>query len=170
MSVALYLSIWLALMALLAGEIGRRRNLRTPETARRAILCSIVGVFLAGAHTLLALGVVYDWDHERAVTATAERTATVYGVVWPGGLYVNYVFLAWWLFDTIWWWRAPASFVSRPWPIEWLWRITVFTMVLNGAVIFASPAGRFVGVPLVAALLLVWSSVWKSAPGRPKAP
>ena len=167
MSVALYVSIWLALVALLAGEIGRRRNRQTLVTARWAILCSLGGVLLAGVHTLLALGVAYGWDHERAVTVTAERAATVYGVAWPGSLYVNYVFLAWWLLDTIWWWRAPASFVWRPWPIEWLWRITVFTMVVNGAVIFASPAGRMIGVPLVAALLLVWAGTIKRPTGRP---
>jgi hypothetical protein len=166
MTAALYLSIWLALVSLLAAEVGRRRNRQTLVTARWAILCSMSGVLLAGVHTLLALGVAYDWDHGRAVTVTAERAATVYGVAWSGSLYVNYVFLAWWLLDTIWWWRAPASFVGRPWPIEWLWRITVLTMVVNGAVIFASPAGRFVGVPLVVALLLVWAKAVKRPSGQ----
>ena len=170
MTSALYLSIWLALIALLGAEVGRVRDRRTVATTHWAIVCSIVGVVLAGLHTLLALGGVYGWDHARAVAVTAERAASLYGVVWPGSLYVNYVFLAWWLLDTIWWWRAPASFVRRPRPIEWAWRITVFTMVINGAVIFSSPAGRFVGVPLVASFLLVWSSTVRRPSNRPSIP
>ncbi len=156
MMVALYVTIWLALVALLLGELGRRRNRQTGVTTRRAIVASAIGVVLGTAHTLLALGVVYDWDHARAVTVTAERAATLYGVAWPGSLYVNYVFLAWWLADTGWWWLSPRTFLRRPSIIEWAWRLTAFTMVINGAVIFASPAGRVAGVPLVVALLFVW--------------
>jgi len=163
MMVALYVSIWLALVALLLGELGRRRNLQTLVTTRWAIVASAIGVALATTHTLLALGVAYDWDHARAVAVTAERAAEVYGVAWAGSLYVNYVFLVWWLADTIWWWRAPVSFVTRPRPIEWLWRVTAFTMVFNGTVIFASTAGRIAGVPLVVALLFVW---WSSVRGK----
>lgn len=158
MTVALYVTIWLALVALLLGELGRRRNRQTLVTTRWAIAASGIGVALGTAHTLLALGVAYSWDHARAVTVTAERAAEVYGVAWPGSLYVNYVFLAWWLADTIWWWRSPLTFLHRAWPIDWVWRLTVFTMVVNGAVIFASPAGRIAGIPLVAVLLFVWAS------------
>lgn len=158
MMVALYVSIWLALVALLLGELGRRRNRQTGVTRRWAIAASAIGVALGTAHTLLALGVVYDWDHARAVIVTAERAATLYGVAWPGSLYVNYVFLAWWLADTGWWWLSPRTFLRRPAFIEWAWRLTAFTMVINGAVIFASLAGRIAGVPLVVALLVVWLS------------
>jgi hypothetical protein len=156
MTVALYLSIWLALVALLISELGRRRG-RPLVSARVAILGSFSGVLLTGIHTLLALAAAYGWDHARAVAVTAERAAAVYGVAWPGSLYVNYVFLAWWLIDTIWWWRAPASFLGRPRAIEWLWRMTAFTMVVNGAIIFASTAGRIAGVPLAVALMLAWA-------------
>lgn len=156
MTVALYVTIWLALIALLLGELGRRRNTQTGVTTQWAIVASGVGVVLGTAHTVLALAVAYDWDHARAVMATAERAAAVYGVAWPGSLYVNYVFLVWWLADTGWWWRSPRTFLRRSRAIEWAWRLTAFTMVVNGAVIFASPAGRVAGVPLVAALLVVW--------------
>ena len=156
MTVALYASIWLALVALLLGELGRRRNRQTGVTTRWAIVASAIGVVFTAAHILLALGVVYDWDHARAATVTAERAAIVYGVAWPLSLYVNYVFLTWWLADTIWWWRATPSFLTRSPLLECAWRLTAFTMVVNGAIIFASPAGRVAGVPLTAALLFVW--------------
>jgi hypothetical protein len=163
MMIALYSTIWLALVALLLGELGRRRNRQTGVTTRWAIVASAIGVGLGVIHTLIALGVVYDWDHARAATVTAERAAAIYGVAWPLSLYVNYVFLAWWLADTIWWWRATSSFLTRPTAFDWAWRVTAFTMVLNGAVIFASPAGRLAGIPLTAALLFVW---WHSPSNR----
>lgn len=161
MTIALYASIWLALVCLLLGELGRRRHRQTLVHTRWATVVSAAGVALGVAHTLLALAVAYDWNHARAVQVTAERAATVYGVAWPGSLYVNYLFLAWWAVDVAWWWRAPLSFIGRPSALEWAWRLTAFTMVLNGAVIFASPAGRIAGVPLVAALLFVW---WHGVP------
>jgi len=154
--IALYATIWIALVALLLGELGRRRNRQTGVTTRWAIVASVIGVVFTATHVLLALGVVYNWDHARAATVTAERAAVVYGFAWPLSLYVNYVFLAWWLADTIWWWRATSSFLTRSPVIEWAWRITAFTMVVNGAVIFASTAGRIAGVPLTSALLFVW--------------
>ncbi len=163
MKIAIYGTIWIALGALLLGELGRRRNRQTGVTTRWAIVCSAIGVFLTATHILIALGVAYDWDHTRAATVTAERAAVVYGVAWPLSLYVNYVFLTWWLADTIWWWRATPSFLTRAPLIEWAWRLIAFTMVINGAVIFASTAGRVAGVPLAAALVFVW---WHSPSNR----
>jgi hypothetical protein len=161
--VALYVTIWFALVALLFGELGRRRNRQTGVTTRWAVVSSAIGVVFTAAHILVALGVVYGWDHARAAAVTAQRAAGVYGVAWPLSLYVNYVFLAWWIVDTWWWWRSPQSFLSRSPVIEWAWRLLAFTMVINGAVIFASTAGRMAGVPLTAALLVVW---WHSPSNR----
>jgi hypothetical protein len=163
MMVALYATIWVALVALLLGELGRRRNRQTGVTTRWAIVASAIGVVFTAAHILIALAVVYDWDHARAATVTAQRAATVYGVAWPLSLYVNYVFLAWWLLDTLWWWRATPSFLTRSPLMEWAWRLTAFTMVVNGAVIFASTGGRIAGIPLTAALVFVW---WHSPSNR----
>jgi hypothetical protein len=155
-TVALYTTIWLSLIGLLLGELGRRQQRRTLAPIRWAQACSAAAIALGVAHSLFALGVVYGWNHDRAVELTAARAAQVYGVGWAGSLYVNYVFLAWWTADTLWWWQSPGTFGRRSSTIEWLWRLTAFTMVVNGAVIFASPAGRLAGVPLVAGLLWAW--------------
>jgi hypothetical protein len=158
--IALYATIWLSLAGLLVGELGRRRHRRTGVASRWAQASSAAGVALGIVHALLALGGVYGWNHARAVELTAQRAATVYGIGWPGSLYVNYIFLAWWAVDTAWWWRSPGTFLRRPAALDWFWRVMAFTMVLNGAVIFGSTAGRVAGVPLTAGLLLAW---W---PGR----
>lgn len=157
MTVVLYVSIWLALVALLLGELGRHRGRQAMVTPDWAIGCSAIGAALGILHSLLALGIVYDWDHDRAVSVTAQRAAEIYGVAWSGSLYMNYVLLGWWLADTIWWRLSPLTFLRRPALIEWAWRFTVFTMVINGGVIFASRAGRVLGVVLAAALVFVWT-------------
>ena len=65
---------------------------------------------------------------------------------WRGGIYVNYVFLLVWLADVCWWWIAPATHRSRPLGIEGA-RFFAFTfMFVNGAIVFASGAGRVVGL------------------------
>ena len=153
---AVYATIWLSLAGLLLGELGRRRHRQTLIAPRWAQLCSAAAVALGVVHAILALGVVYDWNHARAVELTAQRAATVYGIGWPGSLYVNYVFLGWWAMDTAWWWRSPDTFLQRPAALDWFWRLMTFTMVVNGAIVFGSTAGRIAGVPLAIGLLLAW--------------
>lgn len=142
MTVALVATIWIALVALLLGELGRRRNRQTRVTTRWAIVCSSIGVVFTAVHILIALG---------------------YGVARPFSLYVNYGFLAWWLMDTMWWWRATPSFLVRSPIIDWGWRLTAFIMVVNGAIIFASPIARIAGVLMAIALVFVW---WHSPSQR----
>lgn len=156
MTIALYASIWLSTLCLVAGEAGKRLARVRRRRARWAIAAWGAGVGLAIVHTLLALHLVYDWDHARAVTVTAERAAAVYGTAWQGSLFVNYAFITWWLAETAWWWRAPQSYLHRARVTEWAWRVTTCVVVINGTVIFASPAGRMAGVPLAAALVAVW--------------
>ena len=138
------------------GELGRRQHRQTLIAPQWAQACSAAGVVLGVLHALLALSVVYGWNHASAVAHTAERAATVYGIGWPGSLYVNYVFLAWWAADTAWWWQSPDTFLRRPAAVDWFWRLMVFTMVVNGAIIFGSTAGRIAGVPLAIGLLVAW--------------
>ena len=153
---AVYAAIWLSLAGLLLGEIGRRRHRHTLIAPRWAQASSTAGVVLGVVHSVLALGVVYGWNHASAVELTAQRAATVYGIGWEGSLYVNYVFLAWWAVDTAWWWQSPDTFLRRPVALDWLWRLMTFTMVVNGAIVFGSTAGRIAGVPLAIGLLVVW--------------
>jgi hypothetical protein len=155
--IAVYVTIWLSLLGLLLGEVGRRRHRHTLVPARWAQASSAAGVALGVVHSVLALGVVYGWNHRLAVDLAAQRAASIYGVAWPGSLYVNYVFLVWWAAETAWWWRSPDTFLTRPASLNWLWRLMVFTMVVNGAVIFATPAGRTAGLALLAGLLWAWS-------------
>ena len=166
--IALYATIWSSLIGLLVNEFGRQRQRRTLVSLNWALACSAFGAASGIIHSLVAFGSVYDWDHARAVAVTAERAAALYGLYWAGGLYINYVFLGWWAIDTAWWWLAPGTFLRRPAAVEWLWRVLVFTMVLNGAVIFASPAGRIAGVPLTVGLLWIWFAGYGAMRTKPR--
>jgi hypothetical protein len=136
----------LATIAWAVGEVTMRRSARYDRVAR-AIWT--IGIALAFIHVVLAFQFVYEWNHEAAMAATVRQAADRFGVGWQGGIYVNYVFLALWLADVCWWWAAPASHASRP-----LWlersRLVFFTfMFVNGAIVFASGIGRFVGIAAV---------------------
>jgi hypothetical protein len=141
----------LATVAWALGEIFMRRSIAFDRIGRRAWT---IGVTLAAVHVTLAFEFVYAWDHAAAVSATARQAAEHSGWEWRGALYVNYLFLALWFADVLWWWAAPASHASRSPRFEAA-RLAVFAfMFFNGAVLFASAAGRIVGIPAVAAALI----------------
>jgi len=150
---ALYATIWFALAAFVAGEWGKRRRI-VPWWAWPM---SLAGAWSCVAHIIIALGSYHHWNHEAAVQATARQTAAVYGVAWGGGVYVNYVFVAAWL-EELWQWRTrPAQYFARSRAVRWGLRAFFFIIIVNAAVVFASPHTRVAGVMLTAILLAIWS-------------
>ena len=134
-----------------AGEALRNRS---PRADRWARAIWTVGITFALLHVALAFHLIYAWDHDAAVEATARQTADLTGWSWRGGLYVNYAFLAAWLLDVCWWWTRPQSYRSRSTRFEWA-RLAIFIfMFFNGAVLFASGAGRLVGSVSVTVVLV----------------
>ena len=126
---------------------------RSPRLDRVARACWSMGLALAVTHVLLAFHFVYAWNHEAAIAATARQTAEVVGWAWRDGIFVNYVFLAFWLVEAVWWWISPQSHASRSNRFE-IARFALFVfMFINGAVVFASGVGRTVGVVSVAVAL-----------------
>ena len=164
MTVSLYATIWIALVLFATGETGRGRT-----RAAWAWRASCAGLLLAACHVLLAFHVQHDWSHAGAVEATRRQTATVYGLAWGGGLYVNYAFLGVWAFD-LWRWRprAPTG-AHRAVPALWARRAFYFVIIVNAAVVFAAGWRRGLGVAIVIWLFVVWWRDWSRAarPGRP---
>jgi hypothetical protein len=146
---ALYATVWIALALFAAGEAGRRRA-RLDAGWPRPVAAA--GALLMIAHVLVALALRYEWDHERAVRETARQAAAVYGFEWRGNIYVSYAFVALWVAE-VWRWRSPAP---RPSTATWIVRAFFLTIIFNGAVVFASPAGRVAGLAIVAALVWAW--------------
>lgn len=141
------------ILATIAWAIGEVLMRRSPSLDRLARAIWTVGIALALTHVVLAFEFVYTWDHEAAVAATARQASELVGWGWRGGIFVNYVFLALWLGDVCWWWAARTSHSSRSMGFETA-RLAWFTfMFVNGAIVFASGAGRLVGIASVTVVL-----------------
>jgi hypothetical protein len=156
-TVALYATIWLALAAFVAGEAG---NYRRP-VAGWAWPISCAGAILCVVHIVIAFGHHHHWSHSAAVEETARQTASVYGVAWGGGVYVNYVFVAAWIVD-LWWWRTrPSDYFARRPVVAWALRAFFLIIIFNATVVFASPRMRMAGALLSLALVLIWAAPYR---------
>ena len=125
-----------------------------PRAGPTARLFWTAGIALALVHTALAFHLVHGWSHRAAAIATARQTAEMTGWAWQGGIFVNYAFLAYWFADAWWWWTAPSARAARRQGAETL-RLAIFVfMFVNGAVVFASPPGRVVGIASIGAVAI----------------
>ena len=153
---ALYVTIWIALLLFAAGESRRAltpHGVSPPAWAWWAFTCGLV---LALVHTIAAFDVVHHWVHEDAVRSTALQTEAVFGVAAGWGVYVNYVFFAVWLADACWWRAAPRQ--VRPRAITWSLRAFYAIVIFNAAIVFAAGARRILGVLIMSWLARVWSA------------
>jgi hypothetical protein len=151
---ALYLAIWIALVLFVAGEAGRARSPALGPPPAWAWWAFASGLALAILHTILAFHIVHDWSHADAVRNTSSQTEAVFGVGVGWGVYVNYVFFAVWFADA-WWWRASRG-AGRPASVTWTLRAFYLVIIVNAAVVFASPARRVLGLAVVTALIGAW--------------
>lgn len=60
---------------------------------------------LCVVHVLFAFHFEHHWSHLEALKHTADVTASVTGLHWGIGLYVNYIFLAVWGWDAVQRWQ-----------------------------------------------------------------
>jgi hypothetical protein len=112
---------------------------------------------LVWLHAIAAFHQVYGWSQAVAIDATARQTASLTGLAWGGGLFVNYAFLAIWAADAAWWWIAPASYHQRPAITEHARRWLFVFMFVNGAIVFAGGVARLVGMVAVSAVCVAWA-------------
>jgi hypothetical protein len=147
----IYWTIWFALVLFVAAQYGQRTSAHLP---RWAVWTNVAGIVLCAIHIVITMGLVHGWSHAAALEATAQQTESVYGLRWGGGIYVNYLFVGVWTFDT-WWHSRP----NRPSGDRWLrlpLRVFYLMVIANAAVVFARPHMRVLGVGLVVALLYAW--------------
>jgi len=164
-TVALYSTIWIALILFVAAQYGRRGA----TTARWVLPVSVTGLALCVIHIVIAMTSVHGWSHAAAIEATARSTEAVYGLRWGGGLFVNYLFVAVWAADA-WWSRAGTDRPAGNRAVRWALRIFYAIVIFNATVIFARWPMRIVGVCLVIALLVAWGKNRRvERPGVPSA-
>lgn len=149
MTPAMYATVWAALACFVLAEQGKTQR---SGPAGWVLPVSLTGAVLMTTHVLLALATRYAWNHEHAIAETARQAGAVYGFEWRGNIFVSYAFVVLWFFDA-WRWRAGTS---RSRGVTTAFRLFFLVIIFNGAVVFASPAGRIAGVVLVAALVWAW--------------
>ncbi len=124
----------------------------------------VAGLLLSVVHVIAVFGYLMDWSHQAALDDTARKTRRLVGVSFAGGVYFNYVFLAVWMGDAVWWCGWPARYLRR----AWLWDALVIGylgfIAFNATVIFESGVIRWLG--LVAALAVVWAEFRQMSAGN----
>jgi hypothetical protein len=162
------------LVAMLAWAAAEWLRLSRPLHWREARALWTAGALLAVSHMAAALHLVYHWDHEAALAATAEQTAAVTGLAWSVGLYVNYLFIALWVWDACVWWMSPDAYRARSRRHANVLRAVFLFMFANGGIIFARGLGRSLGIVAVAAVLWAWlahaSAGREAGAARPQPP
>jgi hypothetical protein len=155
-TVALFVTIWLALAAFLGAEAGRRPAFEGRQPARWSAPLSFAGLAWLIVHIVLAYAVRHDWSHEAAVRSTAQQTASVYGLDWGGGIYINYLFAVVWAIDAWRWHVSAAGAAARPPALRWAVRAFYAIIIVNAGIVFVPGLRRLLGVGIVAALFWAW--------------
>ncbi len=152
MSPAEQFALWTVRISLLcyATALGLRLLGRSNNAAR---WCWTVGAILMAVHIIAAMGVYHHWSHDETIAHTARRTAELTGWNWGGGIYFNYAFLALWIFDALWWWINPTSYLQRPRWIEILIQGYLAFIVINATIVFGAGAVRWTSIAILIVLV-----------------
>ncbi len=101
-------------------------------------------------HVICAYHFEHRWNQAAALQHTADMTNRVVGINWPGGLYINYVFLIYWGYDVL--YR-----INRGGRSSFAMQVIAAFMMINATVVFGPrwwfvPTGVFVFAMLVCVL------------------
>jgi len=113
---------------------------------------------LMAIHSTTAFYLFYGGSHAIARELTMRQTAALTGIDFPGGIYVNYAFLAIWTADAAWRIFAPRSYARRPRALTLAVHGFIFFIMVNGAVVFADGWARILGAVAVSAVVLAWAA------------
>jgi hypothetical protein len=116
----------------------------------------------------LAFQIVHHWSHAAAYEHTAEQTAALLGPVARigAGLYLNYLFLLFWVGDaTAWWVGGLKSYDRRrAWIVALIYGFMAF-MAFNATVVFGKGAGIRLSGAAASGLLLI-SLGWRASSSK----
>ncbi len=163
---ALYSTIWLAVGAFVAGELGKRAALRGGPLLGWPWAVWTAGALLLAVHVAIAVLVHHGGSHASVVESVEDQTREVYGVAVGAGVWVNYLFVSVWLAESAWWRLDPRGFLARPAAATAPVRAFYALILINGAVIFAAPSRRLLGAALMAALAWAWRDTFSFLTSR----
>lgn len=129
------------------------------KPARTARLLWSLGWFAYVVHVALAFEYFHTWSHAQAMAHVRD----VSGV--GEGIFISYFFTLLWCLDVLAWWVWPQAYVRRPGWLGWAIHGFMALIVLNGAVIYAPAAIRWI----CAALFLLLAGLLAARFCRPRA-
>lgn len=144
-------TIWLSVLAWAASEVLRRADADRRDAARALFTA---GALLLVGHTAIAFQMQHGWSHDAAFIATARRSEQLTGLAWGSGLYLNYLFIAVWVFESAWWWLTARGYLHRARAFDVAMFAFFVFMFVNGAVVFASGRMRIAGAVAVVAAIV----------------
>jgi hypothetical protein len=147
---ALRATVWLAVLGWAASEVLRRASADQQGAARASYTA---GILLLLVHTAAAFQFRHGWSHAAAFAHTAVRSEALTGFASGAGLYLNYLFIAVWVVDAVWWWLNPGQYLRRSRRLDAGLFLFFLFMFLNGAVVFAVGPMRVVGAAAVAVVI-----------------
>ena len=151
---AIHLSLVAYAVALLAWP---RRPSGIGEPNRRHGIARVawtLGLIAAACHVLGAYHFAHDWSHQKALAHVAEETYNAMGWRWSGGVYFNFVFLAIWAADAVWWWVAPDRYLRRATTVTVAVHAYLLFIVVNATIVFESGVIRWVSIAVLAVIAL----------------
>lgn len=113
----------------------------------------LLGSFFLLLHAMATMLLVHRGSHLAAVEDTAQQTEALLGVAVGVGIYFNYVFVAVWLVDALWWIASSSSYRSRSrWWNRLIYGYLIF-IAINGAIVFESGIVRWAALAGAVVLL-----------------
>jgi len=117
----------------------------------------------AAVHAYLALSDVHQWNHQHAFDHIANETERVLGFRFGYGVYFNYLFVIVWIADVIWLWSSPESYQNRSNRLSSAFHLFLILIMVNGAVVFRDGLPRYLGIVVIASILVTW---WRCKPSN----
>ncbi|MFP6753617.1 MAG: hypothetical protein VB855_18175 [Pirellulaceae bacterium] len=146
-------------VAALAGEIQATRKGEREATIRRwQRICWTLGCLVFLVHVATAFHFQHGWSHRLATEHTAEVAEQVVGWAFGEGIYFNYAFTLLWSLDVAWMWLGPVRREQRARWMTVVLHVFMLTIVVNGAIIFATGPTRWVGLLVLGVLGIFWVS------------
>lgn len=115
-----------------------------------------VGCLSLVAHVAFAFHYYHEWSYDSAIKETAKQTSEVYDWYWAGGLYVNFILLALWSADVLWWWRGLERYRNRSFFVSGSLHVFLLFIFFNATVVFESGLLRWLGVFFTISIVLLW--------------
>lgn len=156
-------TIWLALGGAALGTLVQFVFRSHPKQQTLARWGWTVGGLALLLHVVCAYHFYHGWSQASAYQETARQTAEVFNLNWGGGVYVNYVFVALWVLDVLWWWRGFDAYNQRPRAWIWGWQGFFLFIVFNATAVFKDGALRWIGVAMCVTMAVAWWRIHKSS-------